>query len=330
LTAANTGTLIDVARGPNPGLICINALGGIEFGTGAVLGATSVSAVADYPYTRGEHPKIGSAPLTKLFTSAFAKTVTVSPAVAGPLSTSAYTVTITAVDICGNPIVAEPIQVYALSPTIGAAVLAPVAVGSATSVTSSSAVVTVLPSTGTATLSLEVLPQATCLVIKVVFPLERIERFAPVLPCPTTQGTVTVPFAPGWNMVGGPAGSSFAVAEAMFAYNASSGQYTNASSSAGNISSGAPGCTGYWAYFAAPMVVSLPATTTSGATASCTLAAGWNLVGNPFSTPARLPAGTTAYHWNGTSYDVVGTIPVGGSVWIYNGGGSPSVTLTAT
>ena len=66
--------------------------------------------------------------------------------------------------------------------------------------------------------------------------------------------------------------------------------------------------------------------------ATCNLAAGWNLIGNPFSTPAQLPSGTTAYYWNATtqSYTVQGFIPVGGAVWIFNSGAATTITLTAT
>jgi hypothetical protein len=318
------------ATGPLAGQICINALGGIEFGAAATLGQTTVQAVADYPYFR-EHAPIGSAPLTKVFTSAFAKTLTVSAGSPGPAGTTSYVVTIKALDVCGNPLFGEPVQVYALG-NAGAAVLAPVSGGVILSANTTSAVLTVDPVTGTATLSLEVLNTAIGtqgLVVKAVFPTEAVERFVTVIPGTTPGQTVNVPYAPGWNQIGGPPGSNFSVAEALFSYDPIAGQYVNASASAGNLSSAAPACTGYWAYFAAPMVVSLPVTSKSGDTAACALKAGWNLVGNPFATPASIPSGVTAYHWNGTSYDVVGSIPVGGSVWIFETAPA-TVTLTAT
>jgi hypothetical protein len=324
--------LVIGATGPLPGQICINALGGIEFGTGAVLGSTTVQAIADYPYTRGEHPPIGSAPLTKLFTSSFAKSLVVSAGTPGPAGTTSYTVTITAKDICGTPLL-EPIQISALG-SAGAIVLSPLAgmVGTILATSGTSAVVQVSPVTGTATLTLEVLNTAigtSGLVLKAVFPFEAIERFVTVIPGTTTGATVNVPYGPGWNMVGGPAGSNFSVAEALFEYDTTSGNYVNATASAGNISSAPPACIGYWAYFAAPMVVALPATSKSGDTAACTLKAGWNLVGNPFASPAELPSGVQGYHWNGTSYDLQGKIPVGGSVWIFETAAT-TLTLTAT
>ena len=327
----STGLVIG-ATGPTGGQICINALGGIEFGAAATLGSSTIQAVADYPYFRGEHAPIGSAPLTKVFTSAFAKSLTVSAGTPGPAGTTSYVVTITAKDVCGNPLFGEPVQVYALG-NAGAAVLAPVSAGVVLSANTTSAVLTVDPTTGQATLSLEVLNTAIGtqgLVVKAVFPFEKVERFVTVIPGTTPGATVNVPYAPGWQQVGGPAGSNFSVAEAMFEYDATAQNYVNTSASSGNISSAPPSCIGYWAYFAAPMVVSLPATSKTGDTAACTLAAGWNLVGNPFATPAELPSGVQGYHWNGTSYDLQGKIPVGGSLWIFNDGTHNSLTLTAT
>jgi hypothetical protein len=320
------------ATGPAAGQICVNNLGGIEFGQGATLGSTVVSAVADYPYTRGEHPPVASAPLTKVFRSGFAKTLTVSPGTPGPAGTTSYTVTVTATDVCGNPLFGEPVQVYALG-NAGATVLAPVSAGVVLSANTTSAVVTVDPVTGQAVLSLEILNTAIGtqgLVIKAVFPFEKVERFVTVIPGSTPGATVNVPYPPGWNQIGGPPNSNFGVAEAVFSYDPVAGTYTNATASAGNLSSAAPSCTGYWAYFAAAMVVSLPASNQTGQSVTCNLQAGWNLVGNPFSTPATLPSGVTAYHWNGTSYDTVGTVPVGGSVWVYNDGTLGTVKLTAT
>jgi hypothetical protein len=289
-----------------------------------------VQAVADYPYTRGEHPQISSGGLTKVFTSLFEKSVVVGPAIAGPAGTSTYNVTITARDICGNALVGEPIQVYTFG-NPGAVVLAPIGAG-ATSTSSTAATVTVAPDTGTATLSLEVLGQAVGnngVVVKVVFPFEGIERFVTVIAPTTPTTTVTQLYSPGYQQVGGPSGSNFGVAEAVFSYDSAANTYTNVSASSTALSSAPPACTGYWAYFAAPAAVNLPATSKPGDTATCTLAAGWNLVGNPFASAAALPTGTTAYHWNGTTYDVVGQIPLGGAVWIFSAAAG-TVTLTAT
>jgi hypothetical protein len=338
-TATGTPGPVIGATGPAPGQICKNALGQIEFGAGATLGSTTIQAIAEYPYTRGEHAQIASGVLTKVFTSAFMKSVcfvgtascTTPNATAGPAGTTTFTIQVTATDVCGNPISAEPIQVYAIG-NAGAAVLAPMAGtgGSILSSSSNSAVVTV-GSNGTATLSLEVLNTAVGtqgLVVKVVFPFENIERFLTVFPGTGQTSFFQQTYGPGWNQVGGPAGSNFGVAEALFDYNSSTGTYTDVTATSTNISSAPPTCTGYWAYFANAVSVSLPVTN-NPAPATCTLAKGWNLVGNPFTTPAHLPAGVTAYHWNGTAYTVTDQIPVGGSVWVDNTAGTlTSVVLT--
>lgn len=116
-------------------------------------------------------------------------------------------------------------------------------------------------------------------------------------------------YAPGWNMVGGPPSTSFAQATERDVYD--NGSYTPVPATVTNP------CAGMWAYFTDPAVV--PLQTSVGPSATCPLAAGWNLVGNPFSGNAAVPAGTVAYHWNPdtTRYDVVSSIPPGASVWIY-------------
>lgn len=332
-TSTATGATAQVGpNGPAAGQICVNSLGAIDLGTNATLGMSTVQAVADYPYIRGDSPAIASATLTKVFTSAFNKSVSVSSAVAGPTGTGTqtYTVTIKAFDICGLPLVGEPVQVYAVG-NAGAVVLAPVGAGG-TALSTSNAIVTI-GTAGTATLSLEVLTAAlgtNGLLIKAVFPLEGIERFVTVIPATTVGQTVQVIYTPGYNMVGGPSNSNFSAAEAVFSYDNASNSYTNVTASAASLSSAAPACTGYFAYFAAAAAVNLPATSHPGDTASCTLAAGWNLIGNPFASPATLPSGTTAYHFNGSSYDVVGSIPVGGAVFIFNSGAATTITLTAS
>jgi hypothetical protein len=324
--------------GPTAGQICINNLGGIEFGAGAVVGTTTVQAIGDYPYVRGLHAPISSGAVNKIFTSMFNKSVSVTPlpgGVGGPSGTTAFTVTITGTDICGNPILGEPVNVFALG-NAGAVVLAPFGPGTSNGTNSA----TVFLSTGTgqfagipagtATLSLEVLSSAIGnggLVLKVVFPLERVERFVTVIPGSTGPSSTQQLYPPGYSQVGGPAGTNFGAAEAVFAYNAASNTYTPVSST--NISSAAPTCQGYWAYFASAASISIPVTSKAGDTATCNLAAGWNLVGNPFASNALLPAGVTAYHWNGTSYDTVSAIPLGGAVWIFETAAA-SVTLTAT
>jgi hypothetical protein len=336
-TTTATGTTAQVgANGPAANQICVNSLGRLELGTGATLGTTTIQAVADYPYTRGDHPAIGSAVLTKVWTSAFNKSVTVTPGIAGPTGTgtTTYTVTITATDVCGNPISGEPVQVYAVG-NAGAVVLAPMFGGTALGVSNAVVVLgTGGAPAGTATLSLEVLNSAlgnNGLLIKAVFPLEGIERFVTVIAPTPVNNTVQVIYTPGYNMVGGPPNSNFSSAEAVFSYSPTTNSYSNVTASAANLSSAAPACTGYFAYFAAATSVNIPATSKPGDTAACTLAPGWNLVGNPFASPASIPTGTTAYHFNGSGYDVVGQIPVGGAVYIFNSGTTSStLALTAT
>ncbi len=331
-TVAATGAAASVgANGPAQGQICVNGLGGVEFGPGAVLGTTTLQAVADYPYTRGDHAPITSGVLTKVFTSGFVKSLSVTPGPTSPAGTGItnYNVTITALDICGNPLVGEPVQVFALG-NAGAVVLAPLGNGTALGTGTANVVI---GSAGTATLSLEVLQSAIGnqgLVIKAVFPLEAVERIY-VVQSGTAGQQTTVLYGPGYNQIGGPSGSNFSMAEAVFSYNATTGAYANATAAAANLSSAAPSCTGYFAYFAAATAVNLPSTSQAGNTAACTLSPGFNLVGNPFGSAATIQSGFTAYHFNGTSYDVTQTIPVGGSVFLYNPNtSSTTVTLTAT
>ena len=57
----------------------------------------------------------------------------------------------------------------------------------------------------------------------------------------------------------------------------------------------------------------------TGPTQTCHLTAGWNLLGNPFSGSAQLPAGLTGYYWDPGSqqYLQLNTIPQGGAVYVY-------------
>lgn len=141
-------------------------------------------------------------------------------------------------------------------------------------------------------------------------------------------------YLPGWNQVGGPPNSNFGNAEALFSWNAAGQTYVDATGGSRVISSAPPTCSGYWAYFPAARDVSLPVVGGPGATASCSLQAGWNLIGNPFSSaaPISASASVTAFHWNPTTsaYEIVSVVPVGASVWIYNDGSLPTVTLTST
>jgi hypothetical protein len=138
-------------------------------------------------------------------------------------------------------------------------------------------------------------------------------------PAASAQTTAIVgAYAPGWNMVGGPTGTTFTGASGLDTF--AGGSYSSAPPTVSNP------CAGMWAYFADPTVVALPAST--GPAVTCPLAPGWNLVGNPFSGSALVPPGTVAYHWNPDTarYDIVSSIPPGASVWI-NSAGASTVTL---
>jgi hypothetical protein len=117
-------------------------------------------------------------------------------------------------------------------------------------------------------------------------------------------------YAAGWNMVGGPPGTTFTGATAFYAYGPG-GYITISAPTAGSS------CQGYWAKFPTATTIRLPLSI--GPIQDCPVAAGWNLLGNPFSGPAALPPDLTAYYWNPAknAYDVVTIIPTGGAVWIY-------------
>lgn len=131
---------------------------------------------------------------------------------------------------------------------------------------------------------------------------------------------IQVTYFTGWNMVGGPQGTDFSAAAAVYAYGPD-GYYTPA----GRI---AAGCVGLWAQFSAPAVVNIPSGSV-GPTQTCVLLPGWNVVGNPFSGIAQLPTGTVAYRFNPDTfaYDQLSSIPPGGAVWIYSPDAS-SIVLT--
>lgn len=142
--------------------------------------------------------------------------------------------------------------------------------------------------------------------------------------------TVPASFQSGWVQVGGPATTDFSAANALYSYDPAAGVYSDITGSRGNISSATPACTGYWAYFTSPVVITVAVTSHAGDTSTCALARGWNMVGNPFGSAASLPPGTTAYSWTGSAYAVVTSIPVGGAVWIANTGATTQpITLTA-
>ncbi len=136
------------------------------------------------------------------------------------------------------------------------------------------------------------------------------------------QSTAVGSYPPGWSMVGGPPGTDFSGAAALDAYGPN-GYFTPA----GRL---AALCQGYWADFLSAHTV--PLVGYSAPTVTCALQTGWNLIGNPFSVLATLPTGTLAYYWDPLHghYDTVGSIPIGGSVWIYASSSSNVVLQTAS
>ncbi|MBV9281635.1 MAG: hypothetical protein JOZ41_16265 [Chloroflexi bacterium] len=138
-----------------------------------------------------------------------------------------------------------------------------------------------------------------------------------LVPGSTRAAQTAVQYAPGWNLVGGPPGTDLSSAEALFVYR--TGAYATAGGTATTV------CQGYWAYFPAPTVVTLaPA---ADATQTCTLQAGWTMVGNPLDQPAALPPSLDAAAWDPISgrYVRPTAIPPGGAIWVYSSGAS---TLT--
>src|SRR5579884_1446247 len=98
--------------------------------------------------------------------------------------------------------------------------------------------------------------------------------------------SVTVAYAPGWNMVGAPAGADLSFAATLAVYGPTG--YLPLATKVG------AGCQGFWAYLTSAASVTLSGSAV-GPTQICTLQTGWNLVGDPFDGPAGLPAGTLAY-----------------------------------
>lgn len=131
--------------------------------------------------------------------------------------------------------------------------------------------------------------------------------------------SVTVSYLPGWNMVGGPAGTDLSFAGSLYVYG-SNGYVTPPSMQAAT-------CQGYWAYLSTSATLSL-AGSNGVTTQTCALQPGWNMIGDPFAGVALLPSGTLAYHWNpqAGAYSQVDAIPAGRSDWIYSSSAA-SVTL---
>jgi len=122
------------------------------------------------------------------------KTLSVSGPVAAPLDTTTYTVTITSSVACFA--LDEPVVVYPMGGGNGAAVLSPLQPVGAAGPSPQSVIVHVDPTTTRATLSLEVLNRSLGtggLVVKAVWPAERVERLVRVIDPATPTAPPTVP-----------------------------------------------------------------------------------------------------------------------------------------
>jgi hypothetical protein len=140
-------------------------------------------------------------------------------------------------------------------------------------------------------------------------------------PARAQTATVSASYAAGWNMVGGPVGTDFSGATALFIYTPNG--YDTAPSRQADL------CMGYWAYFNTGVTLSLATPGANlGSSLPCDLQPGWNMIGNPFAGVALLPSGTIAFRWDPAiaAYRQVGSIPPGGAVWIY-ADSATSITL---
>lgn len=135
------------------------------------------------------------------------------------------------------------------------------------------------------------------------------------------QSPLMVQYPPGWDMAGAPPGTDLSAAQALFTYGP--GGYTTPGDSRAML------CQGYWFATGAPNHWLVPLSGRPPASdQTCSLQAGWNMVGNPFFTAALLPAGTLAYTWTEGRYEAVDAIPLGGAVWI-NAASAGSIVLHA-
>lgn len=134
--------------------------------------------------------------------------------------------------------------------------------------------------------------------------------------------TIVEQLSSGWNMTGGPAGTDLSGARALYIYEP--GGYARPPAPT------AIACRGVWANFPKIMRLPLNGSPPTNGTQTCPLGTGWNIIGNPFLTGARLPAGITGFYWDaaGGRYDTVSEIPLGGAIWIY-ASGVDSITLRA-
>lgn len=134
----------------------------------------------------------------------------------------------------------------------------------------------------------------------------------------------TVRYTAGWNMLGiYDAGHFSAPPTAEYLYDM--GQYARYTPVPAALSRSAP-CAGGWGYFPGASAASAFTPEVGQANGSplaaydCPLARGWNMLADPFGgRTAVLPQGAAAFYWDAhrEAYRTVGTIPLGGSAWVF-------------
>jgi hypothetical protein len=142
---------------------------------------------------------------------------------------------------------------------------------------------------------------------------------AAALTHPAQAQTATTHYAAGWNMttaMGMEDIDSPVPAGYRYGYDSGTGQYVNL-----NLPIMFSACAGVWSYFSAAFDAAPVWTELSrAATLDCgSTQPGWYMVGDPFPYPAALPAGVTGFYWDTKTlaYQVVTSIPISGSVWVY-------------
>lgn len=127
---------------------------------------------------------------------------------------------------------------------------------------------------------------------------------------------VSVTYQPGWNIVGVPNGTIFAVD--VYFWDPMAGQYRV-------VQAGTPlkPGRGYWAYFSAATTVQFSAAAASRSSVTAPAGA-WVLVGNPDPTqPASVSGADAVFTWNPAAgrYSGATTLQPGQGAWAYSGAG---------
>jgi hypothetical protein len=116
----------------------------------------------------------------------------------------------------------------------------------------------------------------------------------------------SVPVTAGWNIIAGAAGSDV-LGATLYGYDGTSYfTATGATMQAGQ---------GYWAWFPAAGLLNIE---TVPAPVNVQLSIGWNLIGNPTPTDVSVPAGLTAYAFEGGSYSTKTVLKPGQGAWVHS------------